>query len=315
MRHQAKIKYDAASAIGVGMRDYQEDAVVSDFPLGNDIGFVVLADGMGGHAAGDIASKIVMTEVFCELKFQTGSPDKFIENLRQTLLSAAENANDCLTAHVARNPDAMGMGATLVAAVLYEDKLQWISIGDSPLYLFRDGELSQLNEDHSMAPQIDFMVRSGLMDAEVGADHPDRNCLTSVLSGEDVPRVDCPEAPVELKDGDIVLVSSDGLQYLTNDEIEAVLTKSKKATSGEIASKLLNKIDTLNHPEQDNVSMTLIKVRLEPAELAAKAKPSEPDLAEDETSHPRTASANASQPAATPPMILRDPVFLTDTPK
>ena len=62
-------RYDVASGISQGARDYQEDAITADFPVGAEAGFVVLADGMGGHAAGDVASKIVLTEVFSELKF------------------------------------------------------------------------------------------------------------------------------------------------------------------------------------------------------------------------------------------------------
>ena len=63
-------RYDVATALGLGQRELQEDSVVTDFPAGQDVGFVVLADGMGGHAAGEIASAILVTEVFAELKFK-----------------------------------------------------------------------------------------------------------------------------------------------------------------------------------------------------------------------------------------------------
>ena len=75
MRQDSETRFDVTTALSVGARDHQEDAVVADFPMGSDMGFVVLSDGMGGHAAGDMASKIVMTEVFCELKFQSGAPE------------------------------------------------------------------------------------------------------------------------------------------------------------------------------------------------------------------------------------------------
>jgi len=74
MPGSADLQYDVASAISLGKRDVQEDAIICDFPLGSELGFAVLADGMGGHAAGDIASKIVVTEVFSELKLQSGDP-------------------------------------------------------------------------------------------------------------------------------------------------------------------------------------------------------------------------------------------------
>lgn len=260
MQQTSELRIDAASAISQGMRDYQEDAVVADFPLGADFGFVVLADGMGGHAAGDIASKIVMTEVFSELKFQSGAPNRFSANVTNILKDAADGANACIDAHVQENPDAEGMGSTLVATVLVRNDLFWISVGDSPIFLFRDGQLTQLNEDHSMAPQIDFMVESGLLDPELAKDHPDRNCLTSVLSGRDIPRIDCPEDPVVLKDGDIIIVSSDGLQFLTNDQIASVLEQSASDPASEIATALLDGLEALEDPDQDNISMTVMKV-------------------------------------------------------
>ena len=67
------IRYDVASVLNRGHRDYQEDAIVTDFPFGMDSGVAVLADGMGGHEAGDVASKIVVTEVYSELKFRSAS--------------------------------------------------------------------------------------------------------------------------------------------------------------------------------------------------------------------------------------------------
>ncbi|MFN3280553.1 MAG: PP2C family protein-serine/threonine phosphatase, partial [Tabrizicola sp.] len=172
-------RYDVASGISQGARDYQEDAITADFPVGAEAGFVVLADGMGGHAAGDVASKIVLTEVFSELKFHFADVHAFEARAPEILRNVADLANETLRQHTRTHPETEGMGATLVVPALIENRLWWISIGDSPLFLFRGGKLTQLNEDHSMAPQIDFMVKSGLMDPVVGANHPDRNCLIS----------------------------------------------------------------------------------------------------------------------------------------
>ena len=207
-------RFDVASAICQGGRDYQEDAIVTDFPFGADSGVVVLADGMGGHAAGDVASKIVVTEVFSELKFQSAYFSDFETEIPQYLTAAAVNANDVMRDHVTQHPDTRGMGATLVSIVIVENRMFWMSIGDSPLYHFRNGQLRQLNDDHSLAPQIDFMVQSGLLDQAVGKNHPDRNCLTSVILGDRVAKSDCPKTPFKLDVGDIIVVSSDGLQYL-----------------------------------------------------------------------------------------------------
>lgn len=253
-------RYDVASGISQGARDYQEDAITADFPVGAEAGFVVLADGMGGHAAGDVASKIVLTEVFSELKFHFADVTAFESRAPEILRTVADLANDTLRQHTRSHPETDGMGATLVVPALVENRLWWISIGDSPLFLFRNGKLGQLNEDHSMAPQIDFMVKSGLMDPQVGATHPDRNCLISVLMGTRIPKIDCPAKPVELKSGDIVVCASDGLQFLDNAQIEKVLTKYRKYRSTEIAERLLEELVKLDDPDQDNISFTIIKV-------------------------------------------------------
>ncbi|WP_457644981.1 PP2C family protein-serine/threonine phosphatase [Profundibacter sp.] len=253
-------RFDVASAISKGARDYQEDAIVSDFPIGSDTGFLVLADGMGGHAAGDVSSKLVLTEVYGELKFQLADPDAFEAEAPAILREIANIANDSISSHVAHHPEAEGMGATLVVPVIMENRLYWLSVGDSPLYLFRQGKLKQLNEDHSMAPQIDLMVKSGLLDADAALDHPDRNCLTSVMMGERIPKVDCPEQPFELSEGDIIVCSSDGLQFLTDAQIERVLNKNRRKSASEIAEILLNELGKLDDPDQDNIAFSVIKV-------------------------------------------------------
>jgi PPM family protein phosphatase len=253
-------RYDVASGISQGARDYQEDAITADFPVGAEAGFVVLADGMGGHAAGDVASKIILTEVYSELKFHYADVEAFERRAPEILRSVAEFANETLRDHAEQNPETRGMGATLVVPALVENRLWWISIGDSPLFLYRNGQLSQLNEDHSMGPQIDFMVQSGLLDAKIAVDHPDRNCLLSVLMGSEIAKVDCPVRPLELKAGDIVICASDGLQFLSNVQITKILTKYRKTRSTEIAERLLDEIDRLGDPDQDNISFTVIKV-------------------------------------------------------
>lgn len=267
-------RYDVASAIAQGGRDYQEDAIVTDFPFGMDSGVAVLADGMGGHAAGDVASKIVVTEVYSELKFQSANFAEYESEIPEYLRKAAVNANEVVRDHVKDRPETRGMGATLVSLILVENRLYWMSIGDSPLYLLRNGKLQQLNEDHSMAPQIDFMVEQGLMDPEVAKDHPDRNCLTSVILGDKVARSDCPRKPFELHMGDILVVSSDGLQYLEESKIERILQRRRRYKSAEIAGYLLEALDDLADPEQDNISFSVIKLNhMKPVERKIVPKP------------------------------------------
>lgn len=264
MQRPADIQFDVASVMNRGARDHQEDALATDFPMGEEVGFAILSDGMGGHAAGDIASKIVVTEVFSELKLQTGDLGAMRDNISDILHGAVMAANDCVKAHTDGHKEARGMGATLVAPVFFGSHLHWISVGDSPLFLFRDGELTQLNEDHSLAPQIDFMVNKGLMDPEEGKFHPDRNSLTSVLIGGDIERIDCPAEPVEMLDGDLLIVASDGLQFLTNDQIQTVLRHNSELPSADIADLLLEALNNLGDPDQDNVCFSVIRVQQGP---------------------------------------------------
>ena len=118
----ADLVFDTATALSQGRRDRQEDAVVSDFQTGCEHGFAVLADGMGGHAGGDIASKIVVTEVFSELKLRSGDVTAMEQDLEQILRGAAHSANECIRHHAETYPGTEGMGATLLAPVFFGDR-------------------------------------------------------------------------------------------------------------------------------------------------------------------------------------------------
>lgn len=253
-------RFDVASAVCQGGRDYQEDAIITDFPSGTDVGVVVLADGMGGHAAGDIASKLIVTKVYSELKLESAKFSKFESQIPKCLAKATASANQGIKEYIVQNPKAEGMGATLVSLVIVDNRMYWMSVGDSPLYLLRSGDLAQLNEDHSMAPQIDLMEKRGLLDAEAARNHPDRNCLTSVLIGEKIAKFDCPLKPFNLNTDDIVVVSSDGLQYLEEPKIKEILQRYRQHSSAEIAEHLLSAIMELADPDQDNLSFAVVKL-------------------------------------------------------
>lgn len=253
-------RFDVASALDQGSRDYQEDSLVTDFPIGDDCGIVVLADGMGGHSAGDIASNIIVTEVFGDLKFQRPHFAEYERELPAIMVESAQNANRTLGEHVQQNPESRGMGTTLVAAAIVGPNIYWTSVGDSPLFLFRNGKLKQLNQDHSMAPQIELMVQTGMMKREEAENHPDRNSLTSAIFGGDIAKIDAPGEAFALKTGDILIVSSDGIQYLDNVAIERIVSKNRRRTSAEIANSLLQALKKLDDPDQDNISFAVVKV-------------------------------------------------------
>lgn len=293
-------RFDVAAAICQGARDYQEDAIVTDFPAGTDIGMAILADGMGGHAAGDVASKLVVTEAFRTLKFESVDFADAENRIPIHLAQAASEANISIGQYVQDNPQVRGMGATLVSIVMIEDRMYWLSIGDSPLYLMRDGVLNQINEDHSMAPHIDAMAKAGLLDQAAAEEHPDRQCLTSVILGDQVARVDCPQTPMKLEVGDIIVVSSDGLQFLEDAQITKILHKYRRRKSAEIVEHLLAALDDLGDPDQDNISFAVIQVNHnKPATRIMRRKPA--DLIEaDAVGATRVVALNQPANDATP---------------
>lgn len=254
------IRFDTASAISQGRRDSQEDALITDFPIGGQMGIAVLADGMGGHVGGAVASKIAVTEVFSELKFQCADPTAFQNQPRKALHEALLAANTCIADQIRANQQMRGMGTTLVALVVMPEHMYWISVGDSPLFLFRKGRLVRLNQIHSLAPQIDMMVKSGAMSEAVGLWHPDRHCLTSVVGGGPIAKIDLPATPMPLADGDLLILASDGLETLSRDELQDFLTRHQLMDSSEIAHRLLREVDAYDDPEQDNLALSVIRV-------------------------------------------------------
>ncbi|PXW69098.1 serine/threonine protein phosphatase PrpC [Loktanella sp. PT4BL] len=257
--HEA-VRFDVATAATKGERDYQEDSLIASFPQGQETGFAVLADGMGGHMCGDVASALVMSEVFSQIKMNEMLLGRRITDISSILHMTATAANDRITEYVKERPDSYGMGATLLATVIRGDELYWVSVGDSPLFLYRDGVLTQLNQDHSMAPQIDMMVKVGAMSEEVGRNHPDRNTLTSAIAGHAIAKIDCPDTPKTVREGDIIIAATDGLQFLSNDTIAAILKETHTKRSMDISSALLAALDELADPDQDNTAFTVIKL-------------------------------------------------------
>lgn len=252
--------HDNATALAIGRRESQQDAVSADFALGAGFGFAVLSDGMGGHAAGDVASRIVVTEIFSELKFQGGDPGAFEEDIGGILRAAVTGANDCIAAHAREVPEHRGLGATVVVAVVFSDRLYWISVGDSPLYLFRGGELVRLNEVHSMARQIDAMVRTGQIDAEAARNHPGRNALTSVLAGDRIAKIDLRDAPFALAPGDVVIAASDGIETLGTSALADMLAALGDRSAADVASALLQAVEEAGAPDQDNLSIAVVRL-------------------------------------------------------
>jgi serine/threonine protein phosphatase PrpC len=187
-----------------GARPYQEDswrlATLGDGSL-----LAVVADGMGGHAGGATASKLAV-EAFIHSVEQGGG-----------LADGLNDANAAVGKGAAGKSDLAGMGATLVGVHLRGDELRWISVGDSPFYLVEAGKIERLNADHSMAPQIDALVKRGMLTQEEADHHPGRHTLREAVMGEPLTLID--KGTRRLGPDARLLVCSDGVQSLTPEQI------------------------------------------------------------------------------------------------
>ena len=145
------------------------------------------------------------------------------------------------------------MGCTLLAAVLAKEGLYWISVGDSPLWLYRHNQLTRLNQDHSYRPVLAQQLASGAISATAAQTHPHRNALFSALTGEGIDQVDLSQAPYRLQAGDRVLLASDGLLTLSETGIATQLNTN--ATADMICQRLLEAVMSVADPEQDNTTV------------------------------------------------------------
>ncbi|WP_170763566.1 PP2C family protein-serine/threonine phosphatase [Ruegeria lacuscaerulensis] len=252
--------YDIALILDKGQRDTQEDAIAARMFDSVNAGYVVVADGMGGHAAGEVASELVISAWRSALDAELESATPSETALIDALPLAAIQANAAISNHCEEQGGNFNMGSTLMGVLLLGQRVYWISIGDSPLYLFRDGVLHQINEDHSMAPVIDAQVAEGILTEAEALAHPDRNQLTSVVMGAAIPKVDCPEEPLDLATSDVLVLGSDGLQYLSDPEIQTILQNNEDALARDIADALLQALQAKGDPDQDNASIGVVKL-------------------------------------------------------
>lgn len=256
--------YDFYSALSQGSRDYQEDAILGTYSDRAEAGFSVVSDGMGGHAAGNVASAVVRDHVSGILQSELSSDRPTEPRIAATLQRAIVEANQAIQDNVLANPKHRSMGATVLATVVFGDRLYWISVGDSPLLLLRQGVLRRLNQDHSLGAQMDLMVKIGQMEAEEASSHPDRHCLTSVLMGESISQIDCPETSTTLLAGDVLISASDGILFLHDDEIVAAVDAAKSVgsdgSSEAVAHSILQTIEGIDDPEQDNTALGILQL-------------------------------------------------------
>ena len=234
-----------------GGREYQEDdyGLIESGASDRDE-VLVIADGMGGQVSGDTASHTVIKTFIETYSDTTGL-------ISDRLRACLKAANDALASAIGAHPALAGMGTTVVATVISQRGLEWISVGDSPLWLFREGQLRRLNADHSMAAVFADLVAVGRMTEEEAATDPKRHALRSAVMGDEIHLIDVSSQPVALKRGDRVVLASDGLLTLADGEIARILQTMQDAPLSEIAEALIQAVEDAAHPHQDNTTVLL----------------------------------------------------------
>jgi serine/threonine protein phosphatase PrpC len=189
------------------VRDNNEDCVAYDTRLG----IVVLADGMGGLRAGEVASATAVAAVM-EYLVENAGDETVAHTLGDTLRDALEVANRRVRAAADARHDYAGMGTTLVAGALRNNRFVAAHIGDSRAYRFRAGELARLTDDHSLVQQL---VAQGILSPTEARRSPNRNIVTRAVGLEDEVEADVRE--VDAQAGDLFLLCSDGLTDMIDD--------------------------------------------------------------------------------------------------
>jgi PPM family protein phosphatase len=210
-----------------------------------------VADGLGGHRAGEIASATAI-EAVAELD---QSPPDDPDEARHALAEAFAAANRAVMEKAASDPAYSGMATTLTAALLHDDQLSIAHVGDSRAYLLRDGEpLRQLTSDHTVVAQL---VRQQRLSRDEAALHPFRSVLVTAVGLEPEPQVDLLR-PLDLRPGDQVLLCSDGLTEPVDEETIAALLTARE--DGDEACRAL--IDAANQAGgPDNITVVLLRVQ------------------------------------------------------
>ncbi len=209
----------------------------------------VVADGMGGHAGGDIASAIAVNRIAETDTARYSSP----QDAEFALQSALVAANQLLAETVFEHPELTGMGTTVSAMIRVGDSMALAHIGDSRIYLYRDGELSQVTTDHTFVQRL---VDSGRITAEEALTHPRRSVLMRVLGDIDqAPEIDT--SILATRKGDRWLLCSDGLSsYVDEERIRSIL--GDNAPPSDVADRLVR--EALENGAPDNVTVVVADV-------------------------------------------------------
>ena len=255
---------EAGGATDVGMkRRLNEDVFLIDDALG----VYLVADGMGGHAAGEVASRLAAEEIIRTLNGRSPSDHETWPEHWNMARSATANllvdavlaGHDRVTRAVSRDMNLKGMGTTVVVAVhpAEADRLVVCHVGDSRAYRYRSGRIELLTDDHSWVHE---QVAAGFLTEEAARSHPLKNVVTQALGGSSEPKVDILET--EIADGDLYLLCSDGLNsMLTDEEIAELLARG--GSLDELTRGLI--VAANERGGNDNVSVVILRTRSLPS--------------------------------------------------
>lgn len=251
-----RVSWAAASDTGL-RRATNEDNYCSR----PDLGLFLVADGMGGHVAGEVASRVAVDTIegFIDQTKAAGPDDTWpfpfntsASTDANRLTAAFRLANRTIAAKMAATQGLRGMATTASAVLLQEESALVAHVGDSRIYLLRGGKLNRLTVDHSW---VEEQVRAGALTPDAARQHPWRNVVTRALSGGDDPAVDLAECSLESDDR--LLLCSDGLFSVTTDEqIEDLL--GRDAPLAEICDGLVKAANAGGSP--DNVTTLVLQV-------------------------------------------------------
>lgn len=242
---------EAYSVTDIGRkRQLNQDYVFASVkPLGNIPNLFIVADGMGGHNAGDYASKCTTDTVVEEIR------NSFEKDPKVLVEEAIHTANGKIREIAASDENLYGMGTTLVVATVIKKRLQVANVGDSRLYLITKAEgIRQVTKDHSL---VEEMIRLCGLSREDARKHPDKNIITRAIGAKD--EVEPEFFTEELKKGDIILMCSDGLTNMLEDkEIEEIVLDEEAAELSDKAQKL---VDAANaNGGKDNIAVLLVRI-------------------------------------------------------
>ncbi len=255
MSLQYKLEVVNVSDVGL-KRPHNEDSTITN----EELGLLVLADGMGGYKAGELASAIAVTHIY----------DKVISGLKKSISvgidensgldhhsvlihDAINSANSSIYKTAQEDKQCQGMGTTIVTALTYQDRISIAHVGDSRLYRLRGDDFRQITKDHSLVQEL---VDRGLFTLEEAEKNAPKNLVTRALGIDAKVEIDVIEDQLAM--GDIYLLCSDGLTDMVKDE-EIHLTLSKySANLADAAAKLVEMAN--EYGGKDNISVILARV-------------------------------------------------------